>query len=291
MIIDVPDHEELGETAIGWLNLAWEITIEALAKFQENLGYLEQQRDENPEESPLEAYWHQKRYRLNNAIALLQQSIELLLKARIAETSPYLLLVGDPQSWPKVNKVSEVSFSEFRTLDASQLCRAVTIATHTLLHPDFSSFFERIRTQRNKIAHLNAGNARVEAHKILVDILTGYRFLFPTGNWIEFRKKYMISTGEYSPVSDYGEDFTHSNFLYELTAAVSSLENQYTKAFFGYDKKKKGLLCPNCKSLQTNWDDSAPEFAQAQGDGSVNCIACGMTYSAQEYAEEHAQWT
>jgi hypothetical protein len=188
MIIDVPDHRELGETAIGWLNLAWEITIEALAKFRESVNYLERLSDENPEENPLEAYWHQKRYRLNNAIALLQQSIELLLKAKIAETSPYLLIVGDPQSWPKVSKVGEVSFSEFRTLDASQLCRAVTVATRTLLHSDFNSFFERIRTQRNKIAHLNAGNARVEAHKILVDILTGYRFLFPTGNWIEFRK-------------------------------------------------------------------------------------------------------
>ncbi|WP_143062751.1 hypothetical protein [Bradyrhizobium sp. OK095] len=286
----MPDHQELGETANGWLNLAWEITIEALAKFQDSAGYLEQLSEENPEKSPLEAYWHQKRYRLNNAIALLQQSIELLLKTRIAETSPYLLIVGDPQSWPKASKAGEVRFSEFRTLDASQLCRAVSLATNTRLHSDFNSFFERIRTQRNKIAHLNAGNARVEAHKILVDILTGYRFLFPDGNWIEFRKKYMISTGEYSPISDYEEDFTHSNFLYELTAAVSSLENRYTKAFFGYDKRKRGVLCPNCKSLQTKYDDSEPKFAQKRRDGSVNCIACGATYTAQEYIDELAQW-
>jgi hypothetical protein len=290
VIVDVPNHRELRETAIGWLNLSWEIAIETLAKFQETLVYYEEQIDEKVSESQREAYWHEQRYKLNNAISLLQQSLELLLKAQIAEISPYLLLVGDPQSWPGIGKRAAVSFSEFRTLDASQLCRAVTIAAPARLHPDFNSFYERIRTQRNKIAHLNAGNARVEAHKILVDILTAYRFLFSDDNRIEFRKKYMISTGEYSPVAEYEENFTHSNFLYELGAAVNALENRYTKAFLGYDKRKKRLFCPTCRSLQTKWDDTDPDFAQKQKDGSVSCIACGTVYSAKEYVEEVAQW-
>jgi hypothetical protein len=291
MIIDVPSHDELRETAIGWLNLAWEVTIETLVSFKETVSYLEEDLDEEPPVRARDVYWHDKRYKLNNAVALLQQSIELLLKARIAEISPYLLIAGDPHTWPKIDDNGEVSFLEFRTIDASQLIRVAGIATASQLPSDFKAFFERVRIQRNKIAHLNAGNMRIEAHKILVDILTAYKFFYPDDNWVEFRKKYMVSTGEYSVVFAYQDDVTHSNFLYELDAALSSLENRYTKAFFGFDKRKKARFCPNCKSLQADWDDRDPDFVQDRTDGNLGCAACGMTFTPEEYSASLAEWT
>ena len=36
MIVGVPDHNVLRQTAAGWLNLAWEITIREVEEFQEN---------------------------------------------------------------------------------------------------------------------------------------------------------------------------------------------------------------------------------------------------------------
>src|SRR3954451_10524932 len=117
MIVDVPDHQELEETASGWLNFAWGIAVSVISTFQEHLAYYEQlEREletENVDKHRTE-YWRQERYRLNNAITLLQQSIELFLKAKIAQTSPYLLITGDPQTWPKLSSVGQVSFSEFR---------------------------------------------------------------------------------------------------------------------------------------------------------------------------------
>ena len=41
MIIGVPDHNELNETAIAWLNLGWEITIGNLTDFHEFKQYIE----------------------------------------------------------------------------------------------------------------------------------------------------------------------------------------------------------------------------------------------------------
>jgi hypothetical protein len=70
-------------------------------------------------------YWRARTYRLNNAISLLQQSLEIFLKARIAEVSPFLLISGEPDRWPKRNSAGDVDFSDFRTLDAVQLCKAV----------------------------------------------------------------------------------------------------------------------------------------------------------------------
>ena len=97
------------------------------------------------------AYWHGQRYRLNNATAVLQQSMELLLKARIAEVSPFLLLAGDPQRWRKPDKKGEVSFTDLRTIDATQLCSVVATVSSAPLPPDFQSFFNDVRKRRNKI--------------------------------------------------------------------------------------------------------------------------------------------
>jgi hypothetical protein len=294
MIIDAPDHVELSETAYGWLNLAWEITVDALDGFQALVPYLETLEDELKEpltEKNVAAFWHQNRYKLNNAIALLQQAIELELKSIIARTSPYLLIVGDVQTWPKSNAAGNVSFSEFRTLDASQLCRAAETVSDVKLHKDFRSFFERVRLHRNKIAHLNAGNARVEAHKILLDILIAYRYLFPAGKWLDFRRRYMISTGAYGGPTDYDDDVTHSNFMQELRVAIASLENRYTKLFLGFDKRRKALLCPECSAQRADWDDQEADFAQRQKDGSVACIACASSWATEEYDIAVMEWS
>jgi hypothetical protein len=120
MIIDVPDHPELKETAIGWFNLAWGTTTDALSIFQQNVEYYEEHVGEEMSAEQTDGCWHAQRYKLNNAIALLQQAMELFLKARIAEVSPFLLIAGEPHHWPKPNADGKVSFSEFRTIDTGQ---------------------------------------------------------------------------------------------------------------------------------------------------------------------------
>jgi hypothetical protein len=81
--------------------------------------------------------------KLNNAISLLQQSLEIFLKAKIAEVSPFLLIAGDPQSWPSPNKLGQVEFSDFRTLDAAHLCRSARIVS-TGLTDQFVQFYTRL---------------------------------------------------------------------------------------------------------------------------------------------------
>lgn len=92
-ITDVPDHRELSET--GWLNLAWETVIDRVESYLEHLEHHELSNDSKPMPARKQkAYWYANRFKLNNAIALLQQALEMLLKARIAKVSPYLLLSG-----------------------------------------------------------------------------------------------------------------------------------------------------------------------------------------------------
>jgi len=124
---------------------------------------------------------------LNNAVSLLQQSIELFLKARIAKVSPFLLIVSDPQSWPKANGSGNIDFSDFRTIDAVHLMKAATAVSPVRLPSDFPAFFERVRKARNKIVHLHAGQWRVEVKAVLIDMLAGYEMLHPVLGWVDFR--------------------------------------------------------------------------------------------------------
>jgi hypothetical protein len=43
MIVGIPNHQELRETGLGWLNLAWETTVEGSKGLEEHIEYYELQ--------------------------------------------------------------------------------------------------------------------------------------------------------------------------------------------------------------------------------------------------------
>ena len=92
-----------------------------------------------------------------------------------------------------------------------------------------------------------------------------------------------MSTREYM-LGEYDEDFTHSNFVRELVATINVLEPRFIREFFQYDPRKKGMCCPECLIRRAKGDDFEPTFAQRQKDGTIRCIACATTYTANDYA-------
>ena len=107
-------------------------------------------------------------YEINNALTLLQQSLEIFLKSMIAKVSPFLLIGGEPRQWPTPAKTGNVDFSDFRTIDATDLCRVVNTVSDTKLSNSFVQLYNDIRVRRNKIAHLNTGSLVLEASNVLV---------------------------------------------------------------------------------------------------------------------------
>lgn len=295
MITGVPDHHELNETATGWINLAWDIVISEAANFQdvEHLYAEVEERDgREVAERAINQHWSAKRLRLNNAISLLQQALEIFLKAKIAEVSPFLLISGDPQSWPSNGKSGKVDFAEFRTLDSAHLCRAARIVSSTPLTDKFVQFYTRLRMERNKIIHLNAGSIRAEVSSVIIDILEAHHHLFPDEPWVEFRTKYLNSTGEYWDKEEIftGDNYTHDKIAREIDAALNNLKPQYAKLYFGYDRRKRGLRCPKCLELRSGGEDQEWEFAQKQADGTIKCIACLSVYTKDEYEKQMIEY-
>jgi hypothetical protein len=288
MIVGVPEFAELHDTAVGWLNLAWEIAIREVLEFQEaGVLFRDMAEAHGPERAEEEAqkYWSTAKYKLNNAVLLLQQSLEIELKARIAKVSPYLLIAGDPQSWPKMDKVGQVDFSDFKTLDSTHLCRVHDIVSDRPLSPQFTQFYSNVRKARNKIAHLNAGNMKAKSSEILLTILTAHGYLYEKGKWMDFRRQYTLTEQKGGPNFDYDEDFTNDNLNREFDAVRWELEPRHLREFFGYDVRKQGLVCFNCLDQRTSWCDREWDFAQRQRGGGVKCVVCSHQYTDVQYKE------
>ncbi|MCI0358588.1 MAG: hypothetical protein L0211_08900 [Planctomycetaceae bacterium] len=80
MITDVPTSDDFQQAGVGFLNLAWD-TVYELARDSLNYQEWDYYGDEELE------YWQAAQRPLATALALTQQGIELLLKAKIAEFS------------------------------------------------------------------------------------------------------------------------------------------------------------------------------------------------------------
>jgi hypothetical protein len=291
MIVGVPDHHILKNTAIGWMNLAWDIAIDEARAFQDAeflYNDIEHEHGADVAKTAIAKHWNAKRLLLNNAVSLLQQSLEITLKAKIAEVSPFLLIAGDPRSWPRPKDGSNViDFSSFRTIDAVQLCSAVNTVSAVPLSNAFVEFYDRLRQSRNKIAHLNASAVIVEVKSLLVDILMAQRHLFPDIRWTTFRHGYLRSTEQYDDKGPrfYEDDYTPDVMTSEVKTALQVLDSHHLKEFLYFDDTREVYRCPNCLDERSKHADDEREFVQLTGPDSLQCIVCLSNYSVPDYKQ------
>jgi hypothetical protein len=76
---------------------------------------------------------------LQLAYTLIQQSQEIALKAKICAVSPFLLLLGsDVRTWPK----HDADFTQFRTLDASDLIKVANTVCSPGINCKFAEIYQ-----------------------------------------------------------------------------------------------------------------------------------------------------
>lgn len=292
MITGVPDHEALHETAVGWMILAWNNIIDCLRDVREYKEYLAEANDlkETALTKRISAVIRNQEYEINNALTLLQQSLEIFLKSMIAKVSPFLLIGGEPRQWPTPDKTGNVDFSDFRTVDAIDLCRVVNTVSDTKLSDSFVRLYNNLRVRRNKIAHLNTGSVVLEASNVLVSILSAQSLLFNGQLWQEFLKARTPHLADHDEDDEiYEEDVSHDIFLSNLEEAISNLQPAELKRFFGYDKRRKRIECPACQTLTSRRYDGDLRYAQKQADGSIFCFGCLTRFADQDTYDEFGQ--
>lgn len=135
MIIEIPTSDEFQRAGLGFLNLAVDQVIELYDQLEQS----------GVEEDVREEYWESAQQPLATALTLVQQGAEFLLKAKIADVSPFLLIDGSPSSWPRGSDQQDTPFSDFRTIDAHDLPKAHDSVASVRLSEEFKTQFEQLR--------------------------------------------------------------------------------------------------------------------------------------------------
>lgn len=252
MIEGIPNSADFRDTGKAQFDFAWDIAVSFLKLFDEAGEYLvEVEGDEA-------SFWNAAKQRLLTALAITQQGVELIVKSKIMDISPYLLISGSPSTWPKPKGGKPVAFSDFRTIDAQDLITTHNTFADNLLSPEFVESFDSLRSLRNRIMHTVDKTLKVTALEVTTKILEMHEFLLPEENWIATRREFLSD----SPASQlYSSDGDQAQVVWEFFILFSSLKPAQVQKFFGVNKKERTYICPECKYDCGDYTEIDPKYA------------------------------
>lgn len=291
MITNLPTQESLNNVALRTYFRAWNDLIGIWWDFTHVFGIvdikvsLERYPDEWGE------YLVNAQSDLQSICALIQQSMELALKARICEVSPYLLLLDTDIKLSASPK--PIDFSELRTLDAVDLPGAVNTLTSHPVSDDFIGKYTTLRALRNKIMHLGEASVSMTPESVLRQAVSLYLSVWPGRNWLSDRLEYASQTRQ-AWLHDGKYTSTHMDVLQEWPIDLGFFTNGEFKKLFGRSKSKRRYLCHHCVDLgDTRYAGLAkPECGTAYLDAvgnAVFCVMCLETYAVERRKCSHCK--
>lgn len=273
MIIEIPNKIDFEKSGLSMLNLAWD----AITTLYRDLKNAEvEEWDEDGEVT--EEFWQSAQHPISIALALAQQGIELLLKGKIAEISPFLLLVGNPKEWPTRCTAKDIPFADFRTIDAYELIRAHDTVLKEKLSESFKNNFEDLRRLRNVIFHCVDKKSRPTAEYVFRVILEASVNLQGPKKWIKTRRLYLENTPESVA---YSTDYVEATLISEVENLLKLLKPAEAKRLLGFDKKQRAYICYQC-ALNSKDEGLLPKYAQLDPNtpdsNQLYCLVCDEYY-------------
>ena len=245
MITDIPDEAEFHEVGLSLLNLSWDGAASLLTRIYGEFtpDYDDEMHDE---------YWAAARHPLALSLATAQQGAEFLLKARIVAVSPFLLFTSFPEKLPKDCHKKNTSFSDFLTINATDLMRVHDTCAPTRLPPEFVNSFNELRRQRNAIMHTVDRRLDIQVEKLISAILMIHFYLCPGKRWIDAR----VQGIQNSPIAKLYPDSNETAAMLssEFSLVCELLTPKEMKKFFGFSKSRRLYLCPYCRHVFPDMD-------------------------------------
>lgn len=237
-------------------------------------------------EAAARQYWQREQPKLSNALILIQQAIELGLKARIAEVSPFLLIVRDAREFPHESSVTDIPFSTFRTIDAADLLRVHNAVSARRLGAPMTSFWEMLRRQRNIVMHLGWTKAPpISAHELRSHILFANHALHPDTRWTQVLLERSDEPDLSYPHDEDIESMSFGHTLQNMGELVHELPPSMVKQYFDFDRKSRSYICPECAAKARKADVDLPALAQIRprkpGESTLYCFVCDKTMPVQ----------
>ena len=280
MLVDIPDEKDFHIASENLINSAWN----SLTKLLENHVIFE---DIEVDETVKDTYWSFAKPELTAATAMVQHAVEFYLKAKILSISPYLLIVSEPRSLPKQSDSKDISFTEFRTLDAQDLLKVLNTFASERLGDGFKHWFHGMRLMRNKIMHTVDNKLFIKPSELAVSILQGHEYLVGKNCWINSRTTFLNRSPEHGV--RIGSKKEHDAYIHltihrEISLVINSLSSSNAKRFFKYDKRAHSETCTTCYEIFSHadffdckWTDSFVQTLQRKVSSSeeMECIVCG----------------
>ncbi|GAA5531526.1 hypothetical protein [Herpetosiphon gulosus] len=271
MILDIPSKQEFEDAGTNFLNLAWDAVIQRIIDLEDSDF---EQWDTDGTVS--DEYWNASQKSLTMAVSLVQQGVEFLLKSRIVNVSPFLIIAGDSRDWPRGCDKSDLSFADFRTIDAQDLIRVHNTVSSVRLEDNFKDFFNDLRSLRNRIMHTVDKKARARPEQVIVYILEVSNELLSPLKWIPTRINYLLNN---PIVVIHTSDHVDAQLTYEILLVIDMLKPADRKKYFGLTKQRR-YMCPICLRNCTEMD-IYPDLAQLQpntpSSTTLYCIVCQKT--------------
>lgn len=276
MVKNIPESQDYIKTGRELLDISWGMIKDLLETYNESEFY------GFDKEEISDKYWSLSTRRLNSALAITQQGIEFLLKGKICEISPYLLISEPPSNWPSTQK-NDLDFSQFRTIDAQDLVKVHDTFSTDPLDPRFTTMFNKFRELRNAIMHSIGGNIKISHIDIIDSQIAMHKLLFPNDSWVKIR----IEALKNSPDTTLGSDWYINDIVNnELALIIDLLPPQKVYEYFKIDKKSRPYYCPDCYS-ENDTKEFAPKLARLiSKKPDCNAIYCPVCEAEYEIARK-----
>ena len=272
MILNPPTKTDFEKQAVVFLNLAWDAVFELLVDYSN----IEEWNSFALDVEASKEYWRAAKKPLSIAHALSQQGAELMLKAKIAEVSPYFIIANSPKEWPAKCNQKDVEFADFRTIDAQDLIKVHDTVCQNKLPQAFINTFTEFRKQRNAIFHTVDNRLRFSVEAIISYILDTAALCFPK-EWPRLRNEYI----ENKPTSQaVGIDNVTNQLCHEMNLMIGLLKPKQLSTYFDFNKKQRRYICPSCYwNMNRDYDPDYPMTAQLKpnkpSSTNVFCFVCG----------------
>ncbi len=269
MITDVPTPNEFQAAGLNQVYLAWQIAMQSVHDYDESVAY---SAEDDPDATA--EYWRRSQPALANAYSLIQQGMELALKGRIASVSPYLL-IGNPSDWTGRAADGDVSFGEFRTLDAADLFKVHNSLVTPKLDDAFKSFWDQVRRDRNRIMHSAAPRA-FDPALVVRTLLTAVEALFGDVPW----PRRLVDMEHEGKFAAFGfNDDVQNHVMSQVDDAIRHLQPSEARRFFGFDDDRRAYVCPHCyfqanRDWQNDWPHLAQLTTKQPSATSLRCVLC-----------------
>jgi hypothetical protein len=237
--VNLPTPEDFYTSGKELLNFAWDSTATLLIEVDQAEEYV----DESDLAEVSEQYWAASKRTLTTALTVIQQAVELVIKGRIAEVSPYLLISDGPSRWPSPYEGKPVDFERFRTIDAQDLLRVHDTFAPAHFDPEFVNNFRRLREIRNVVMHSAGKNVTVQVAEVVDSALFMHKTLFPHERWFPVRREFLRT----APSSALGAgEYATNNACWEASIVKKLLQPAQVRAYLGVEKKQRAYYCPAC---------------------------------------------